>query len=151
MKNMKNLLVIACFVLGFTGMLEAYETSWTLELGSAMRRDQYIGMFKHRTYHNIIYTEYGVGYWTGSDKSGIGHLSLGVFYKNFSIGIGPAYITNISSRLGSHLQFISNATVRFGDNKQWFANFSYISGLNELRALKKPDKGEAFITLGCVL
>lgn len=91
--------------------------------------------------------EAGAGGWAGSRSSGIANAQIGLNYKDFSIGTGPAYITTTSSFLGTHRQFMSTARWTFNP-MPIYVEWNHVSNARRILGGPGPNAGENFVALG---
>ncbi len=108
---------------------------------------QTLGYVSYRYTNNWYYLRAGAGGWLGSRGTGITAVQAGFNYKDFSIGSGPAYITNTTSSLGTHYQFMSSARWTFNPYPI-FIEYDHVSDARMVLGGPGPNLGENFISAG---
>jgi hypothetical protein len=110
---------------------------------------QYLGTVGYRYNQDWWYVGADAGGWAGDRHTGLADANIGLQYKDFSIGTGPAYITSTSTSLSTHYQFDSQARWTFNPYPV-FIGFQHVSNGAKIFGGKTPNDGENFVTVGYI-
>lgn len=110
---------------------------------------QTLALLGYRYMPSWYFLEADVGGWAGSRHSGIAAGLVGLDYKDLSAGIGPGGITDTSSSLGTHFQFLSSLRWTFNPYPVYIA-YNHVSNGSGIFSWGKdqPNDGENFFSLG---
>lgn len=124
-----------------------FEVGPSIKLFGSRPPAQGLGYLGYRHTDNWWYLQAGAGGWIGTRASGITAAQAGLNYKDFSFGTGPAYITNTSTSLGTHYQFMSTFRWTFNPYPVYVA-WNHVSNGKKIWGGEGPNLGENFITVG---
>lgn len=112
---------------------------------------QTLGLVGYRYTPSWYYLEADAGGWAGSRHTGIAAAQIGLDYQNFSIGTGPAVITDTSSSLGTHQQFLSSIRWTCSAHPLYIA-YNHVSNGESIfnNHGDEPNHGENFFSIGYI-